>query len=380
MIARIETAKSLAHAVKYNEDKVSLGVARFISSNGGMFFQSVEEKIRYLQDRADLNKRVKVQCTHIFLNFAPGDVTGLHWFDNLSRIYMERIGFGTQPYLVYEHWDAPHPHLHIVSTPIDEEGKRILLNDLIRYGSRKITLAMEREFDLMRTHGNKRPGSYNLDERYIEGNLLEEEAAPPIAFGRETMGPAMDRTLRKVLGHYRCTSLDELNALLRPYRLKADRGKPGSRTYEHGGLVYKVLDEHGKPQGNYIKASQLPGQPTLAYLQKRFEECRPGQEKAALQVRNLVDWALLNEDAPSLPRLQEDLQESGIQMIWGSDLVYVDHRTRWAFSASVLGKVYEAPAILNRCRAEREDLSYQEQMHALWPEMDLTAGLLSFAR
>jgi hypothetical protein len=31
---------------------------------------------------------------------------------------MERIGFGRQPYLVYRHFDADHPHIHIVTNTI----------------------------------------------------------------------------------------------------------------------------------------------------------------------------------------------------------------------------------------------------------------------
>ena len=31
---------------------------------------------------------------------------------------MEQIGFGDQPYLVYQHNDAGHPHIHIVTTRI----------------------------------------------------------------------------------------------------------------------------------------------------------------------------------------------------------------------------------------------------------------------
>jgi hypothetical protein len=32
--------------------------------------------------------------------------------------YMDKIGFGEQPYLVYQHFDSGHTHLHIVTTNI----------------------------------------------------------------------------------------------------------------------------------------------------------------------------------------------------------------------------------------------------------------------
>lgn len=40
---------------------------------------------------------------------------------------MDKIGFGG---LVYQHHDAAHPHLHIVSTNIQEDGRRIGVHNL----------------------------------------------------------------------------------------------------------------------------------------------------------------------------------------------------------------------------------------------------------
>ena len=33
--------------------------------------------------------------------------------------------FGEQPYLTYQHFDAGHPHIHIVSVKVTENGSRI---------------------------------------------------------------------------------------------------------------------------------------------------------------------------------------------------------------------------------------------------------------
>ena len=38
----------------------------------------------------------------------------------IAETYMKAIGFEKQPYLVYRHYDAGHPHIHIVSTNIGE--------------------------------------------------------------------------------------------------------------------------------------------------------------------------------------------------------------------------------------------------------------------
>jgi hypothetical protein len=43
---------------------------------------------------------------------------------------MDKIGFGNQPYLVYQHLDAGNPHIHIVTTNIQNNGKRISLHNI----------------------------------------------------------------------------------------------------------------------------------------------------------------------------------------------------------------------------------------------------------
>jgi hypothetical protein len=219
---------------------------------------------------------------------------------------------------------------------------------------------MEKEFGLIPAVRERAPLGYKVDEA-PGTHLLERDPSPPIRYQAEAKTTAIERTLRKVLEQYRFTSLEEFNALLLPYHLRADRGQPGGRIYEHGGLVYKVLDEEGRPQGKYVKSSALPGKPTLAFLEQRFGECRPLQAQAALPVRNAIDWSLLHEEDASLLGLQEDLREAGIQMVNTprDGLVYVDHRRNWAFSALALGDTYTAAAIAQRCQA-------QEQIQALW--------------
>jgi uncharacterized protein YijF (DUF1287 family) len=50
---------------------------------------------------------------------------------------MEKIGFGEQPYLIYKHEDAGHPHIHIVSTTIKADGSRINTHNIGRNQSEK---------------------------------------------------------------------------------------------------------------------------------------------------------------------------------------------------------------------------------------------------
>ena len=44
---------------------------------------------------------------------------------NLTMEIMEGLGYGKQPYRIYEHTDIPRKHYHVVSCRIDENGKKI---------------------------------------------------------------------------------------------------------------------------------------------------------------------------------------------------------------------------------------------------------------
>ncbi len=156
MVAMISTGKDLAHVVRYNEKKVARGKARpLVAVNFGASIEALTkaDKRKRLQRRAGLRPNVVQQrAVHISLGFDVSEKPDSGLLQKLSILYMERIGFAGQPYLVYEHLDAPHPHVHIVTTSIDKAGNRIPLNDIVRHISRQVTTGMEQEFDLVRVH------------------------------------------------------------------------------------------------------------------------------------------------------------------------------------------------------------------------------------
>ena len=45
--------------------------------------------------------------------------------ESLAREYLEKLGYGDQPYLIFKHEDINRHHLHIVSVNVDENGRRL---------------------------------------------------------------------------------------------------------------------------------------------------------------------------------------------------------------------------------------------------------------
>ena len=62
---------------------------------------------------------------HISLNFDASDKLSQNELKEIADKYVKEIGFGEQPYLVYQHHDSGHPHIHIVTTNIRNDGSRI---------------------------------------------------------------------------------------------------------------------------------------------------------------------------------------------------------------------------------------------------------------
>lgn len=73
---------------------------------------------------------------------------------------MQKIGFGAQPYLVYEHHNAGHRHIHIVSTNIQRAGSRIKLHNVGRNQSEKAR--KEIEFKLFKAQLQQLKQAYKL--------------------------------------------------------------------------------------------------------------------------------------------------------------------------------------------------------------------------
>ncbi len=62
---------------------------------------------------------------HISLNPHPDDVLTDTELQDIAREYLEKIGYGNQPYLIFKHEDIDRHHLHIVTVNVDENGRSI---------------------------------------------------------------------------------------------------------------------------------------------------------------------------------------------------------------------------------------------------------------
>lgn len=347
MVAIIKTGTSIRAAFNYNENKVSLGVASCIGeANYPIPVSDLKQtdKLNLLLKQLQLNENVTRNSVHISLNFDRSENT----FSNeklvtIAHHYMARIGFGKQPYLVYRHEDAGHPHIHIVSIKVRSDGTRIDMNNIGRNESETARKAIEKEFCLVPAESHKKDHQINF-------NVI---SASKVVYGKLATKSEIQKVLAVTLNEYKYTSIPELNAVLNQYNVKVDRGTEDSFIYKNKGLQYRVLDVDGKAIGVPIKASLFYQNPTLSNLEVRFAKNKIDRTKYKAILKNELDKILGHSNAKgSLMQLKEQLQNKGIHAAFRTNdsgllygITYVDHRTKCVFNGSDLGKDYSAKAI-----------------------------------
>src|SRR4051812_30812311 len=264
MVARIKRTQSLSRSLNYNEKKVQLGVAECIQAvNYPKDLEQLNfyDKLHRLEHQAELNERVKANSVHISLNFHESDSLNKEKLLAIAETYMKEIGFGKQPYLVYQHHDAGHPHIHIVSTNIQNDGSKIEMNNIGRNQSEVARKAIEIKYGLIKAEGR-----IQKQENELKLN------AQKVQYGKTQTKRAITNVLDVVINQFKYTSLPELNAVLKLYNVMADRGKEDTKMFQKRGLVYTAVDEKGNKIGTPIKASDFYSKPTLKYLEQKFAQ------------------------------------------------------------------------------------------------------------
>ena len=349
MVAVVHTHKSLRDCLNYNENKVKAGQAVCLEAGyypmdaADMTFR---QKLRRLEMLTELNQRTTYNTLHVSLNFHPSEELSGELLKEIAEVYLQKIGFGGQPYLLYQHFDAGHPHIHLLTTNIKSDGRAISMHKIGENQSQQAREEINLEYGLAQ---GKKADEEDVLLRFKPVNVQRA------LYGRMETKKAINTIINVVTDQYRFSSLAQFNAVLGLYNILADTGAEGSRVNKHGGVVFRMLDERGNKVGVPIKASDFASKPTLKNLQLKYAKNEPLKADKKRQVSNAVNMALL-KGAKSLDGLKTALQGEGIDLVVRQNadgvvygLTYVDHKNKTVFNGSDLGKVYSAKAILERC-------------------------------
>jgi hypothetical protein len=348
MVARINIGRSLKRSFYYNENKVKEGVASCLMAANypiALHHSSKLLRLKVLEKQASLNERIKANSIHISLNFDPSERLSDERMKEIAALYMEKIGFGNQPYLVYRHMDAAHPHIHILSIKTDRDGKGIPTHNIARELSEPARKELERRFGLV-----------CAEQQSGKIRSIDKQFPAKVTYGKRESKKAIAVVLNSVLEQYKFGSLSELNAILNQYNVHADTGGEGSRTQQHKGLLYHITDDVGNKVGVPIKASLFYNKPTLKYLEDKFMANRAARDKHKNAVKNTIDRIFMQQKDLSLKQLLSALEQKGVHAVLRLSkegnlygITYVDHTSQCVFNGSDLGKAYSAKGVLERC-------------------------------
>ena len=336
MIAKISATENLGGALGYNFKKVEKGEASILLT--AELYQSKEGRYTMEEVFADMealipkNCRTKKTVFHCSLNPHPDEKLSDETLMQIAREYMEALGYGNQPYIVFKHNDIAREHIHIVSLRVDSRGQKI--NDRFeKRRSKQITDALEKRFGLI-------PSSKVVDKAV--------EETPKIDTTQRNIKEQVASALRMVLKHYKFCSLGELNAILSQYHLAVEEVKTEFRGKKYEGLVYVPTDDKGDKVSSPIHASDIGRGVGYTAVQNKMQKSK----QAIKPLRSIIRYRVLQTMRTS-PKTEEELrqrlEEQSLRVfirknesgrIYG--ITFIDDEQGVALNGSRLGKGYTA--------------------------------------
>lgn len=129
MVIKIFKPQAAFSAVGYNLNKIAQGKAELMTAVGfdalkHLMDVRTQDYLNYLEVQSSLNKNVKLPQFHAVLS-APDASFDRKALDKLAKQWLKAMGYGGQPCLLVFHKDTDQAHLHIVTTRVGRDGRKI---------------------------------------------------------------------------------------------------------------------------------------------------------------------------------------------------------------------------------------------------------------
>jgi len=337
MIAKITSGNSLYGALSYNQTKVERHQAKVIYAanmkdpEDGIYTLPV--CLKSFESRLTANKKTEKPVLHISINPDPKDKLSNEQLSEIAQEYMQKTGYGEQPYIVFKHEDLERHHLHIVSLRVDREGRKI--ND--RFEHRR-SMDMCRELE-------QKYGLFPADKKQrLEGLTLKK-----VEYEKGDVKHQIANVIRPVAQSWHFQSLKEYRALLSLYNTGVDEIRGEIKGKEYKGLVYSALNSKGEKTGNPFKSS-LFGKPAgIEALEKRIEKSAEVIKDKRLKDRSKQVIAAVISNTDNRKDFEKALEKQGISVLFRTNaegriygVTFIDHEQKCVFNGSRLGKDFSA--------------------------------------
>ena len=336
MIAKISATENLGGALGYNFKKVEKGEASILLATE--LYQDREGYYTMEEVFADMEALIPKKCRtkktvfHCSLNPHPDEILSDETLTRIAKEYMEALGYGNQPYIVFKHNDIAREHIHIVSLRVDSKGRKI--NDKFeKRRSKQITDVLERKYNLI-------PSSKVSEKAVTE--------TPKVDTTKGNIKEQVASALRMVLKHYCFCSLGELNAILNKYNLAVEEVKTEFRGKKYDGLVYVPTADKSNKVSTPIHASDIGRGVGYTAILNRIQKSKQTVKPLIPTIRNKV-LQTMRTSPKAEEELRQRLEEQSLRvfirknesgLIYG--ITFIDDKEGVALNGSRLGKGYAA--------------------------------------
>ena len=366
MVAYIITGKDVHGALTYNQQKVDKEQGKVLATHivrespDGRF--SVARTAEALTRWMPKHYRCEKPVVHISLNPDPKDRLTDEKMAEIAGQYMDRMGWGGQPYIVFKHSDIEREHLHIVTVQVGSDGRKIK-DSKRNERSVAITEDLEREYGLHPAKGQKRAERWQFTQvDHTRGDLKKQ----------------ITSVVKPAATMYRYQTLGEFRALLSRYNIGIEevRGMRGAESCR--GLLYTALDAAGnKTETTPLKSSLFGREVGLDALERHMERSGDKIEKSGSRehTRHRVAEALL--EAPTEGDLRERLRAYHIDLcLRRSDagVTFIDHENRTVLNGSRLGEAYSANALQERFSTAQNTGAYLHGLSGTQAERQINSA------
>lgn len=334
MVAKISIGSSLYGALAYNGEKINEARGRILGSNKVVIPPDGHARIAQMVE--DFNSfmpkmgRTKKPVLHISLNPHPEDRLTDQDFEILAREYLDKLGFGDQPFVIYKHEDIDRHHIHIVTVNVNEQGKRLNQAFLFRR-SKAITNELEQKYNLHKAQREKVSPDTPIKKLDPSGDIKRQ----------------VQNTVKLVSMRYKFQTLGEYNAILSLYNIRCEPTDGRVNGREYHGLVYFAMNDNGDTVSTPFKASRLGKFASRAAVEGHFERSK---ESVEIRPTKRIVASVMAQSSG-----QDDfitrLKDNGIDLVlrYNEDgriygVTFVDHNTHTVLNGSRLGKEFSANA------------------------------------
>ena len=359
MVANIRSGSSPGGALYYNKEKVDKDEAevllwqKMLEPYDKCGRLDIDVCMESFMPYLEANRRTTNTVFHASLNPSPEDRLTDEQLRKIACEYMERMGYGEQPYIVFKHKDISREHLHIVSLRVDEQGRK-LPHDFEARRSMEILRDLERK--------------YGLHPSVKGQELTDREGLRKVNYPEGNVKRQVSSVVRSCLRNYKCSSYGEFRTLLERFNVSVEErtGTIDGRNY--AGILYGALTDDGYGIGTPFKSSKIGKDVGYNALQTYYAKSKERvKEPGALDhLRHTVKDAMSPHNTRD--EFRQLLKADGIDTIFRINpagriygVTFIDHTNGIVANGSVLGKEFSANVFNELYSAPNEKRQVAEQ-------------------